>query len=269
MKHLVLTGIIVALAVGLISPAGSASIRQGIKPPQGSPALGKVVFQSVAADRPTYNPGEPITFVYTITNSGNSIMTFNFRTGKQYDIWVTYQGAELYRLSRGKMYTQALGKLVLLPGASKQFTTVWDARKSGLILQRGSYTVHAQLQPSSAPPPEVISTFAIGGHDDVVVPLTISEAIRRSTELAGKNVSINAVYLGWKGGSSDGNLRDGPPLTRSDWIITDATGGMYVSGATSLDPGRDVGTRVSVVGKLARTSKGQVYLVAQRVSILK
>jgi len=268
MKHLFLGSIIVAMAVGLVSPAGSA-IRRGGKPGAGSMTVGGTLFQSITPDRYTYASSDPITFAYCVTNSSDSAVTFEFRSGKHYDIWVTYQGAEVFRLSRGKMYTQALGTLALQPGETKQFTALWEPKKSGLILRNGSYLVHAQLQPSSAPPPEVTSTFDIGSRDDAVVPLTVAQAIKRSPELAGKNVSINAVYMGWKGDSTDANLKDGPPLTRSDWIIADSSGSMYVSGSASLDPDRSVGTRVNVAGKLARTATGQVYIVAQRVTILK
>lgn len=259
-KKLFLSSMIVALAVGGAVSAAGLNVRQ---------TVGGALYQSVSATKSSYAPGESVTFIYALTNNGDSAMTFNFRTGKQFDIWVTYQGREVFRHSRGKMYTQALGKLTLQPGASKEFQVVWDPRNSGITFQGGSYTVHAQLLPSANSPPEVSSSFSIGGGDDVVVPVTVSDAIKRAAELVGKNVSISAVYLGWKGDPNDANLKDGPPLTRSDWIITDSSGSMYVSGRTDLDPDRNVGTRVNVIGKLAKTAKGQVYVVAGHVFVLK
>ena len=266
-KKVLLIATIMALTAGAVS---AAVLDVGMK--VGSNVrrtTDGALYQSVSATKSTYAPGEAITFVYTVTNNGDSAIVYNFRTGKQFDVWVTHQGQEVFRQSRGKMYTQMVSNLTLQPGASKEFKATWDPRKSGITFLNGPCVVHAQLQPSTKAPPEVTSSFSIGGGDDIVVPVTVSEAIRRSTELAGKNVSISAVYLGWKGDPNDANLKGGPPLTRGDWIITDSSGSMYVSGATDLDPNKDVGTRVNVIGKLSKTAKGQVYVVAQHVSVLK
>ncbi len=72
---------------------------------------------------------------------------------------------------------------------------------------------------------------------------------------------MSGEYQGWS--SEYGS----PPVTRSDWIITDETGGIYVTGRyTELDPVKDKGKKITVAGKV-EVSDGQVYLNAEIVTI--
>ena len=86
----------------------------------------------------------------------------------------------------------------------------------------------------------------------------------RATPIAyeGKVVTIEGMYQGWKGGYGS------PPVTRSDWLVQDATGWLYVTGKPAgLDPLGDVGHPIKVTGQVKLTEEGEPYLDAQEIEI--
>jgi len=92
---------------------------------------------------------------------------------------------------------------------------------------------------------------------------TIGE-IRTSPALyEGQTVTIEGVYQGWQGGYGS------PPVTRSDWLVEDTSGWIYVTGkpAGELDPLVDVGRPLKVTGQVELTEEDEPYLVAEEVEI--
>ena len=80
------------------------------------------------------------------------------------------------------------------------------------------------------------------------------------TAYEGKVVTIEGKYQGWKGGFGS------PPVTRSDWLVQDATGWLYVTGKPAgLDPLGDVGRPIKVTGLVRITKDGEPYLYAQDI----
>jgi hypothetical protein len=78
----------------------------------------------------------------------------------------------------------------------------------------------------------------------------------------GKVVTIEGKYQGWKGGFGS------PPVTRSDWLVQDATGWLYVTGKPAgLDPLGDVGRPIKVTGLIMVTKDSEPYLYAQEIEI--
>ena len=78
----------------------------------------------------------------------------------------------------------------------------------------------------------------------------------------GKVVTIEGGYQGWKGGFGS------PPVTRSDWLVQDASGWLYVTGKPAgLDPLADVGHPIKVTGLVRITKDGEPYLYAQEIEI--
>jgi hypothetical protein len=74
-------------------------------------------------------------------------------------------------------------------------------------------------------------------------------------------VVVKGEYQGWS------PKYGAPPVTRSDWVIVDETGGIYVAGENPrLDPVKDLGKIITVVGKVGRLG-GRVYLTAEKVII--
>jgi hypothetical protein len=79
----------------------------------------------------------------------------------------------------------------------------------------------------------------------------------------GKTVTVEGFYQGWQGGYGS------PPVTRSDWLVGDATGWLYVTGkpAGNLDPLDDIGRQLTVTGQIELTPDGEPYLVAEEVEV--
>jgi len=81
----------------------------------------------------------------------------------------------------------------------------------------------------------------------------------------GKKVLIRGAYLGWKGEVEN------PRITRSDWAVEDDTGAIYVTGlpADGLNPIRDIGYSLEILGTVEVNPNGIPYIRAERVIIKK
>jgi hypothetical protein len=91
----------------------------------------------------------------------------------------------------------------------------------------------------------------------------IGEIRADPTHYRGQTVTVEGVYQGWQEGHGS------PPLTRSDWLVADDTGWLYVTGkaAGDLDPTGDIGHPLRVTGRVELTSEGEPYLVAGEVEV--
>ena len=78
-----------------------------------------------------------------------------------------------------------------------------------------------------------------------------------------RKVIVVGVFRGWQGKGEH------PGITRSDWVLEDASGAMYVAGAPpfGLDPVKDLGRPVTLWGTLKVTGKGIPYLIPDKVDI--
>ena len=91
--------------------------------------------------------------------------------------------------------------------------------------------------------------------------VTIADVTSNPTEYEGKAVTISGEYRGWEPGHGS------PPVTRSDWILKDGTGVIYVTGKVSpgLDPVDDRGKKITVHGTV-RVKDNQAYIEAKIIS---
>lgn len=87
------------------------------------------------------------------------------------------------------------------------------------------------------------------------------ELLRLADMLMDRRVQVSGSFGGWSG-----PCRGAPPRTRSDWMLFDDQGCLYVTGA--LPPGitappdaRAYGKPVRFSATLKRTDRGQPYLV--------
>lgn len=90
------------------------------------------------------------------------------------------------------------------------------------------------------------------------------ESIRQHPEtFRSREIVVHGTYLGWKG------KVDHPQITRSDWAIQDDTGTIYVTGrpAKGLDPYRDIGCRLKLLGTVRVNPKEVLYILAERVIV--
>ena len=95
---------------------------------------------------------------YSVSNPDKNPVTFKFRSGKQWDTWVTCGGKEIFRESKGKMYTQALTQFTLQPGEKKEFKTTWRlGLEAGAYEAGAKYEVRAGLDTQDLTPLTVIT----------------------------------------------------------------------------------------------------------------
>ncbi|MFH1381957.1 MAG: hypothetical protein ABIH70_03590 [Chloroflexota bacterium] len=94
--------------------------------------------------------------------------------------------------------------------------------------------------------------------------LTIAAITTNPAQYEGKTVTLNGEYWGWEGGYGS------PPVTRSDWLLKDATGAIYVTGwaPAVFDPVNDRGKNISVSG-VVKVKNGTAYIDAQLPTSLK
>ncbi len=90
--------------------------------------------------------------------------------------------------------------------------------------------------------------------------INIANITSNPTEYEGKIVTVDGEYRGWEAGHGS------PPVTRSDWVLADETGAIYVTGKISpgLDPVKDIGKKITVDG-IVRVKNNQAYIEAKIV----
>jgi len=88
-----------------------------------------------------------------------------------------------------------------------------------------------------------------GGGSTPIIAIT-----QNPTLYEGVSVTISGSYLGWESGHGS------PPVTRSDWVLQDDSGAIYVSGSSQgLTYPMDTGRSVVVIG-VVRLNNGQPYI---------
>lgn len=89
---------------------------------------------------------------------------------------------------------------------------------------------------------------------------------------AGKLVLVTGEYLGWQSDPFGPATRHGPPVTRSDWTLRDASGCLYCAAGpgapAGLRPLEDLGRRLTVIGVVALADRGFPYLQPTTVTLL-
>ena len=79
----------------------------------------------------------------------------------------------------------------------------------------------------------------------------------------GRKVLLRGRFQGWRGQATP------PGITRSDWIIGDDTGAIYVAGPPpgGLDPYRDIGRPLEVLGTVRLNEKSVPYIRIENVVV--
>jgi hypothetical protein len=93
--------------------------------------------------------------------------------------------------------------------------------------------------------------------------ITIQKILKNAGELVNKEFLLEGAFQGWKG-----KCEESSPLTRSDWILKDETGCIYVSGkipagVSTLDP---KGEPLVVSGVMKIKEGGKPYFQAKEVT---
>jgi len=107
--------------------------------------------------------------------------------------------------------------------------------------------------------------------------VNLGQIISNPPAWAGKLVRVEGEYLGWSGGAWGPATSQGPPVSRSDWMIRDATGTLYCvrgpqkdreSAGEALSPLRDQGRRLEVFAVVALADQGFPYLQVTEMRLL-
>jgi len=93
--------------------------------------------------------------------------------------------------------------------------------------------------------------------------ITIQKILGNQAEYVNKEIVLEGAFQGWKG-----KCEESSPLTRSDWILKDETGCIYVSGkipagVSTLDP---KGEPLVVSGVMKIKEGGKPYFQAQEAT---
>jgi hypothetical protein len=110
-------------------------------------------------------------------------------------------------------------------------------------------------------------------HADSALTSVIGSILADPANLVGQEVEIIGYYRGW---DLLGEVGTGPPVTRSDWVITDSSGAIYVEaqggtdGALGLNPSSrdDTTTVVRLVGTVQVGRGNQPYIEPHTVKVL-
>lgn len=126
------------------------------------PASPRVIFKeksiqdsvqvSLYTNRDKYKFGEQVVITLVIKNITNATVNAPLKSSQVYDLKLSYQGNEIWRWSRNKMFTTAITDFKLAPGESKIYNITLP---SELILIPAQY----QLIGTFASNPEVASSM--------------------------------------------------------------------------------------------------------------
>jgi hypothetical protein len=96
----------------------------------------------------------------------------------------------------------------------------------------------------------------------------IGEIIDHPDQFIGQQVEVIGFYRGW---DLLKEVKSAPPVTRSDWVIADNSGAIYVTGigAQGLDPAsREATTEIIRLVALVQQNQNGVYLQAISVELV-
>lgn len=103
----------------------------------------------------------------------------------------------------------------------------------------------------------------------------IGDMIKKPKDYDGKPVRLRGEYLGWRPSGLEKATSQGPPVTRSDWVLRDATGEIYCAGGggaqsdVPLRPTSSYGRRIEVLGTVQIAKQDFPYIQPQSVTAIK
>jgi hypothetical protein len=86
---------------------------------------------------------------------------------------------------------------------------------------------------------------------------TIGDIMRSPETYRGKEVSLSGSFRGWSGAVGP------PPVSRSDWVLKDDTGAIYVNGPFPpgcVPPMAGMGSNVRIRGTVRTDARGRAYI---------
>ncbi|HSH59129.1 MAG TPA: BsuPI-related putative proteinase inhibitor [Acidimicrobiales bacterium] len=100
----------------------------------------------------------PVTWTLGVRNAGPEPVTLTFSSGQRGDVVLLQGGAERYRWSMGKAFTQVFGEMTIGPGQVESF----ELKDDTLDVEPGQYELVASLK-SQPSPTEVRQAVTVSG----------------------------------------------------------------------------------------------------------
>jgi hypothetical protein len=123
------------------------------------------------------------------------------------------------------------------------------------IISIGSIILAFEACPSQA------LNFSNNGSEEALDRTKIGDVLANPAKYQFDLVTVIGEYRGWQGEGT------APPVTRSDWVIKDDTGLIYVTGLLpGFDPVEDIGLILEVSGMVG-VKEGEPYIEAKSVKI--
>jgi len=91
----------------------------------------------------TVRQGETVRLTIRLVNNGGTTTRLTFPTSRRYDMWITKEGAEVWRSSTGRMFTQEITYQEIGGQTGAVFSESWTAGPAG------PYIAHAVLDDAS------------------------------------------------------------------------------------------------------------------------
>lgn len=231
--------------------------------------LRRAIGWQVVPERRVVDVGKPVVFILEVRNVSGAPIELHFSSGQQYDVLVYKQGewGERWRWSKGKMFTMALTSIRLEFGQVQRFRVEWNqCDNEGRQVPPGNYRVEALLllRAPHGQKEEVRATaqFTIRSPRRSA-SVRIGDLFASPMRWLGQRVAVEGRDQGWSPDPNCPMCAVGPPDTRSDWVLRDETGCIYITRYTL--PVSLRGQQLIVEGFVKRNRKGQVYIEAMQV----
>jgi hypothetical protein len=237
--------------------------------PTALPTAPKVASLRVelSTDRDSYSLGDDVRLNLAISNRGTAPALFRFPTGQKYDFALRQNGREVWRWSQGKSFSASANALSLKPGETLSFHETWPGiDHQGLPVEPGRYTVAGWLTATGQS--SITESTSEIDVQDAQGPY-VDDLIASPRSYVNKEITLEGLYRAHLAERGEPLVQNGPPTSRSDWILQDTTGSIYVAGTGgNLFNDSDINKRVRVKGLLRRTPEGALYLRAWEVQKL-
>jgi hypothetical protein len=220
------------------------------------------------ADRDTYYLGEDVRLTLIVSNRGAAPATFNFSNGQKCDFAVRQDGREIWRWSRSRTFDSKPFSVTLNPGETLNFNGLWPGvDNEGQPASPGDYTAAGWM---TATGKGLITESSVEIElKDTDESTPISDLISSPKSYVNKQVELRGFYRAHLAERGESLTRSGPPVSRSDWILQDTSGSIYIhtSNKTSFTDA-DINKTVKVKGLLRMNPDGVLYIWAWDAKIV-
>jgi len=196
----------------------------------------------VSTDKNVYAVGEKVVII--IKNTGSSVLEGT-------------PGYVIYDSAGKAIYAPMMAQVIRTLGLNETISYTWNQiDNNGKQVKEGLYRIEASFAGLKGE-----TEFEIKGEY-----VRTGSIIAEPEKYEGKEVMIKGKFIGW---SIPQHEIVTPMMTRSDWIVEDESGAIYVTKLIPepLDPTSDVGRRVIVTG-IVRLEEGKPYIEGKSLRII-